>query len=113
MQSTEADTPYLGRHCEGTTVWIRVQPRASKPGPLSVHQGQLKWGVGSPPEDGKANQELIAGVSKFFRIAKSSISIVQGEHNRQKLLLVKGLASDAAAARCRDAGLVNPEPEKI
>ncbi len=44
----------------------------------------LKINVVSVPEKGKANKELIAFLSKLFRLSKSSFQIVGGELDRYK-----------------------------
>ena len=50
----------------------------------------IKINVISVPEKGKANQELINWFSKQLKIAKSQISIISGELDRYKKILITG-----------------------
>lgn len=42
----------------------------------------------SPPVDGKANEELIMLVAKYFKRAKSEVSIKSGASSRTKLVQI-------------------------
>ena len=57
----------------------------------------LKINIISVPEKGKANQELISWLAKKLGIAKSEISIVSGELDRLKKLLITSKNSDILA----------------
>ncbi len=48
----------------------------------------LKINIISVPEKGKANQELISWLAKQLKIAKSNISIISGELDRYKKILI-------------------------
>ncbi|MBQ9731913.1 MAG: DUF167 domain-containing protein [Alphaproteobacteria bacterium] len=48
----------------------------------------LKINVISVPEKGKANQELIKFLSKELKLAKSAFSIISGELDRYKKILI-------------------------
>ena len=50
----------------------------------------LKIGVLSPPEKGRANQELMKFLSKQLGVAKSNIEIVSGELSHYKKVLLNG-----------------------
>ena len=54
----------------------------------------LKINIVSIPEKGKANQELIAWLAKKLSIAKSEISIISGELDRFKKLLITSKDTD-------------------
>jgi uncharacterized protein (TIGR00251 family) len=70
-------------------IQIKVKPnsRASR---LEQHEdgtwlAQLK----SSPVDGKANEELIALVAKYFKRPKSDVSIKSGASSRTKLIQIR------------------------
>lgn len=44
--------------------------------------------VGSPPEDGRANKELIALLASLFDVKKNTIMIESGKHSREKLVRI-------------------------
>ena len=73
----------------GYILRIRVTPNASKCsfGGIflsSDNQEFLKISLNSVPEKGKANQELIKFLSKYFHLSKTSFTIISGETDRYK-----------------------------
>jgi|Deesub1362B_J571_1020462.scaffolds.fasta_scaffold00011_174 hypothetical protein len=76
---------------EGVVLNVRVQPKASKAEVAGVHEGRLKIKVTSPPEDGKANREVIKLLAGHFGVNKSSIRIIKGETSRDKVIEIKNL----------------------
>lgn len=74
---------------------LRLTPKASAnriTGVQSDAAGNivLKAQVTAVPEGGKANAALIKMLSKEWKLAKSSIEVVQGATNRNKTLLISG-----------------------
>lgn len=51
-------------------------------------QSYLKVSVTAPPEKGKANKALIALLAKEWKLPKTSISLIKGETDRNKILLL-------------------------
>ncbi len=49
-------------------------------------EGSFAIHVKQPPLDGKANEEIIAFISRSLRIPKSSLSIIAGETSKKKRL---------------------------
>lgn len=68
---------------------LKVVPRAGKRGCVLDKNGKLKCFLTSPPEDGKANKELIAFLAKSWRCAQSDILIIRGATSRTKVLEVR------------------------
>jgi hypothetical protein len=78
---------------QGFIVRIRLQPNSSACGVsgcfvLPDGSEYLKVNIISVPEKGKANQELITWLAKKLKIAKSDLTIVSGELDRYKKLLI-------------------------
>lgn len=78
---------------EGYILRIRVTPNAAKCGPNGVFKDNtgtdyLKIGINAVPEKGKANQELIKFLSKYLKQSKSSFSILAGQTDRCKKILL-------------------------
>jgi uncharacterized protein (TIGR00251 family) len=80
----------------------RVQPNSSKQGIGEIKNNALIIRLNAPAVEGKANDALIRFLSKRLGIAKSRISIIQGERNRNKLVSVEGLSPEEIAARLTD-----------
>lgn len=75
---------------------IRLTPKASSNrigGEHVLPDGtkQLKAYVTAVPENGKANEALIALLSKHFKVPKSAITLLKGHTDRNKLLEISGL----------------------
>ena len=78
----------------GYILRIRVTPNASKCGFGGIfstpdNQDFIKINLNAVPEKGKANQELIKFLSKYLHLNKSSFSILSGETDRYKKILIK------------------------
>ena len=64
---------------------LRVQPRARRTA-LEIAAGALKASVTAPPEDGKANDAVIALLSQEWRLPKSAFAVIKGAATRDKTL---------------------------
>ncbi len=74
---------------------LHITPKASKNeiiGWVAGANGQkaLKIKVAAPPEDGKANKELIRFLAKQWDIPASRLVLVSGDTSRHKRLKIHG-----------------------
>ena len=67
--------PFLRRTTQGVTIDLRVQPRARKT-MLEVSDTTLKAAVTAPPEDGKANDAVVALLAGEWRVPKSACAVI-------------------------------------
>lgn len=82
----------------GAVLAVRVTPRASR----STFQGvlmkndqpMLRIALHAPPIDGRANEELIAFLSRQFDLPPSSLEIIRGMQSREKLVRVVGVSAN-------------------
>jgi len=72
-------------------VRVKVQPKASAAAIVGEHGGALKIRVAAAPENGKANRAVVEFMAKKLRLKKSDVSIISGEHSRDKLIAIRGL----------------------
>ena len=98
---------------DGVRVAVRLTPKASRnaiAGIAEAGQGDavLKVMVTAVPEAGKANEALIKLLAKQWGIAKSSISLVAGATDRNKIVHVAGDAADLMA-RLSHAGITRTD----
>ena len=64
---------------------VKVVPKAKKQ--EVVKEGEvLKVKVKSPPEKGKANQELIEILADYFNVSVQSVKFVSGQTSRLKIV---------------------------
>lgn len=80
---------------EGVRLRLRVTPKASADRIQKIEatadgSSRLKVQVTSVPEDGKANAAVIKLLAKAFRVPKTSLSVISGATDRNKLLLISG-----------------------
>jgi len=73
---------------DGVLLLVHVVPGASRERIAGLHGGRLKVAISAPPEKGKANKALISLLSASLGLRKSQLSIVRGETDRQKDLLI-------------------------
>lgn len=66
------------------TLAIYAQPNARRTEFEKIHDDQLKLKVHAPPEDGKANEEIIRYISDLFSLRKSQVEIISGHLARKK-----------------------------
>ena len=85
-----ADPVFLRRNPGGVTIQLRVQPRARRIALERTPEGALKAAVTAAPEDGKANDAVVALLAKAWRLPKSTFEIVRGGTAREKTLMVAG-----------------------
>lgn len=72
---------------------VKVVPQSGKQKIILDKSGALKCYLTSPPEDGKANRELIKLLSEALKVTQREIEIVQGLTSRSKVLDIPGFTS--------------------
>lgn len=74
----------------GLIVRLKIVPNSSKNGVIWENEG-LKVKITAQPIENKANKALIEFFAKNLKIAKSNITILKGELNKEKTLLIQGI----------------------
>ncbi len=87
---------------------VRVQPGASRNEILRWEDGVLHLRVMAPPIEGRANAAVVAVLSGFLGVPKSSVSIVRGGRGRQKVVEIEGMVDEALAAAMERAPAGRP-----
>ena len=80
---------------DAATITVRVQPRAKRDEIAGERAGVLVVRVAAPPVDGKANRALVKLIAARAGVAPSKVAIVRGEHAREKVVRVEGVAEAA------------------
>lgn len=88
-------TPPLRPGRGGWLLAVRVTPKASRDevtGLRTAADGAVSLAVKvtAPPDKGKANKAVIDAIAKAAGLPKSAFSVVSGETDRNKTLLVTG-----------------------
>lgn len=70
---------------------LKVVPRSSRPGFLgTMSDGTPRFGLASPPVDGRANRELAELLAAAFGTRRSAVEILSGAGGRRKRVAVSG-----------------------
>jgi uncharacterized protein (TIGR00251 family) len=81
-----------------------VTPGAAKTALKGCHDGALKLLVRSPPEKGKANQEVVEFLAERLAVARKQVRVVAGLQSRRKTLEIAGLTAADLMARLETTG---------
>ena len=73
-------------------ILLSVYPNAIRNEIVSFTDGVLRVKVSAPPIKGKANNELIAYLSRLLGVGKGSINIIKGHTTRNKVVAIDGLS---------------------
>jgi uncharacterized protein (TIGR00251 family) len=74
---------------------IRVQPRAGRDELGGERHGRLLVRVAAPPLEGRANAAACELIAKAAGVPKSAVSVVRGEHARDKVVRIAGDVDEA------------------
>lgn len=78
---------------------VHVQPKAKRERVAGLHGDALKLCIAAPPVDGKANEAVIRCVAALFGLARSAVTIDNGESSRDKGIILSGIPAAEAVAR--------------
>jgi len=77
---------------------IYVKPNSGKNSVEGFYNGRIKIKICGPPQDGKANRELLDFISKKTGVPKKNIRIVTGERsNLKEIEIIKKPGTDIYA----------------
>ena len=99
--------PFLSTHSDGCSLDLIITPRSSKNKLIGLYDSRLKVSIKAPPVDGKANEELIKFLARFFNLSKKAILIVNGHSGRKKRINLIGLSIIECEDKLRTAGITN------
>ncbi len=76
---------------DGVVLRVHVQPGAGQQAVVGTHGNALKVRVVAPPASGRANQAVLALLSKELGVPASDLEITSGESARLKRVRLAGL----------------------
>lgn len=89
--ATGPDPSFVEPHNRGTILRTYVQPGAKKTEWQGCYGDRLKLRIQAPPANGKANKELRRFLGKSLSLPKSRVTIIRGNKNRRKDILLEGV----------------------
>jgi len=79
---------YFSFDSDSIHIELKVIPGAGKNEFGGIRDGRLYVRITSPPENGRANENLRRFISDSFGCTKSSIKIIKGEKSRIKTIMI-------------------------
>lgn len=79
---------------DGMLLPVHAKPKSSRNGVVGIHAGRLKVAVTAAPEKGKANAAVIDVLVTELDLKRSQLTLVAGETDPRKTVLVAGLDAD-------------------
>jgi uncharacterized protein (TIGR00251 family) len=107
---------WLSWDSNSVTVHVIARPGASRQRILRVDQQGVVIALNSPPEKGRANNELIGFLAHIASVPRSVITIVRGDTSRHKTIrmTVREPAKVASALRATvDAATKRERPSHV
>lgn len=75
----------------GTTMLVKVQPRAACTELCGLHGNALRIRVAAPPLESRANAALVEFIAELLRCPRSAVTILHGHKSHLKTVAVSGL----------------------
>ena len=72
-------------------ITIKVKTNARKNEVIKVDDSNFEVRTTIAPENGKANASMIEQLAKYFRVAKSKVSIIKGKTAHVKVVEIDGI----------------------
>jgi uncharacterized protein len=94
---------FISGSTDGVQVAIQATPKANRNGLAGVHAGRLKVAVTAAPEKGKANAAVLEVIAEALELKRSQVSLVAGETDPRKVVLVTGVSADELRERIASA----------
>jgi len=84
---------WLNQTPNGITLNLHCQPGAKQTKVVGLHDGCLKISLQAPALENKANELLLAWLSKQLKVPQKQIQFISGQNSRKKRVEVWGLIS--------------------
>ena len=94
----------MRRGHDALLVGFRVSPSAAKTAVRGLYGERIKVSVNAPPEDGRANAELVEALVRWMGLERANIRIDSGHASRDKVVAFTHI--DEAGLRDKLAALV-------
>ena len=76
----------------GLEIFLRVVPGARR-SEVVVEESMLRVRVAAPAVEGRANDELRRTIASWCGVRTNAVTIVRGDHSRDKVVEVRGIDS--------------------
>jgi uncharacterized protein (TIGR00251 family) len=80
---------WLKQTPSGITLSLHCQPGAKQTKVLGLHDDCLKVALQAPPLENKANELLVAWLSKQLKVPQKQIQFISGQNSRKKRIEIQ------------------------
>jgi uncharacterized protein len=94
-----------------TRVRLRVSPGAARGRVVGRHGDGWKVRVAPAPENGKANDAVVALLARTLGVARADVTIVSGHTSRDKTVALEGIDPDETERRLAHASAAGKDSE--
>jgi len=98
LPGTALLTPFRAS-ATGTSIAVRVQPRASRNEIAGLRGSELRIRLTAPPVEGAANDALILFLARALGVSRSDLALVSGAGSRSKVVSARGITPEQVAQR--------------
>lgn len=88
----------------GLLLGVRLTPSAPQTAVRGIYGDRLKVSVNAPPEDNRANRQLVRALAEWLGLQRGDVKIEGGYGSRDKVVAFRGI--DELELRRRLTGLV-------
>jgi uncharacterized protein len=67
---------------------VQVTPQSRKQTIKKISQQDYRIAVHAAPVEGKANDEVVELLARYFSVPKSSVKVLRGQSSRKKLVAI-------------------------
>ena len=67
-------------------IYVTVKPNAKRADITPISDTEFRVAVPAPAQNGKANEALVEILAGYFKVPKSTITILRGHSARKKLI---------------------------
>jgi hypothetical protein len=92
------------RSAQGTSIAVRLQPRASRNEVVGLHGNEIRIRLTAPPVDGAANAALTDFLAEMLGVGRAAVALVSGGSSRSKVVSIAGLTPEEVALKLGVAG---------
>ncbi len=89
----------ISKTTQGTVLLVRAVPNASRSEVAQVGPDSVRIRLQAPAVEGKANKALVEFLADTLGIRARQVTILGGEHARQKRVLISDLSAAEVANR--------------
>lgn len=90
---------FLREEPDGTTLFVKAQPRSSRNEIVGVQGNELRIKVTAPPVDSAANEALVRFLAEALGLSRGQVQLVRGASARHKAIKVSGLSATEVKKR--------------